>query len=54
MIIPSAPTLAAVFQFRVNTLRSTSSPTKNRNNTRPRLAAKERMGIDAFGKIASM
>ena len=49
--MPAAPTLNAIRQLRSRSRRSTSSPTKNRNRMRPRLATLVRLGIDSFGKM---
>lgn len=53
-IIPAALTLTAVFQFAVNTLKSTSRPTKNKKRIKPRFAAMDKTGIDSAGKMVSM
>jgi hypothetical protein len=50
--MPARPTLAAILQLLARYLRSTSSPTRKRNNTRPRFATKVRLGMEAAGKMA--
>ncbi len=52
--IPAAPTLRAIRQFDRRSRKSTSRPTKNRNNIRPRLAAVFRTGIEAVGNMAAV
>jgi hypothetical protein len=49
--MPRAPTLSAIRQLLAKKRKSTSSPTRNKNNTKPRLAAKENAGMDAVGKM---
>lgn len=44
---------ACLALFRIN-FGSSSSPTKKRNKTSPRLATSERKGIDCFGKMVSL
>lgn len=52
--MPAAPTLSATLQFFKSSRRSTSSPTKKRKSTRPILAARESVGMEAVGKMASV
>ncbi len=52
--IPAAPTLSAIRQLESRSRKSTSRPTKNRNNMRPRLAAVFRTGIEAVGNMAAV
>lgn len=53
-IIPAVPTLNATLQLPKKTRRSTSSPTKNKNSTNPRLAMRLRFGMEAVGNMASV
>lgn len=50
--MPAAPTLNAIRQLLTRNLKSTSRPTRNKNSTRPKFAAKVRAGIEAVGKMA--
>lgn len=52
--IPAKPTLAAILQLLVRYLRSTSSPTRNKKSTNPRLATRVKLGIESVGKIVSV
>ena len=52
--IPAAPTLSAIRQLESRSRKSTSSPTKNRNKIRPRLAAVFRTGMEAVGNMAAV
>ena len=52
--IPAAPTLNATLQLEMRIRKSTSRPTRKRKSTRPRLATRERVGIEALGKMASL
>ena len=52
--IPATPTLTASLQLLTKYLKSTSKPTRNKNNTSPRFATSDRFGIDSVGNIASV
>ena len=52
--IPAAPTLSAIRQLLTRNLKSTSRPTRNKNSTRPKFAARVRAGSEAVGKMASL
>lgn len=52
-IMPANPTLSATFQFFAKSPRLTSSPTRNKNRIKPRLATKLRFGIADAGNIAA-
>lgn len=52
--MPSAPTLKAMRQLLIKKRRSTSSPTKKRNRTRPRLAARFKGGMEESGNRFSL
>ena len=52
--MPARPTLTADLQLLMRNRISTSSPTRNRKRTSPRLAMRLRLGIEAVGKMASV
>ena len=52
--MPARPTLRAILQLDTSRRRSTSRPTRKRNSISPMLAASERVGIEAAGKMASV
>ena len=52
--MPASPTLRAIFQLDKSKRKSTSNPTKNRKSIKPTLAAMERVGMEAVGKMCSV